>query len=112
VEQRERGVSGSAAARQRGKEEGKGGGPGVGVPWGLAPTGGRRPAVARAWRSRATCAARALPVETERGETSDGWAAPQCWAAVPLTGGASLLAGAGVHGPAREDTEMGRLDAQ
>jgi hypothetical protein len=30
VEQRERGASGSAAARQRGKEEGKGGGPGVG----------------------------------------------------------------------------------
>jgi hypothetical protein len=52
VEQRERGASGSAAARQRGKEEGKAGGPGMGVPrdtgvpWGLAPTGGRRPAAA------------------------------------------------------------------
>jgi hypothetical protein len=83
VEQRERGASGSAAARQRGKEEGKGGDPdvgvprGAGVPWGLASTGGRRPVVARARCSWATCA-RALPVETERGETSDGWAAAQC----------------------------------
>jgi hypothetical protein len=42
VERRERGASGSAAARQRGKEEGKVGGPGVGVPWGLAPIGGNR----------------------------------------------------------------------
>jgi hypothetical protein len=62
VEQRERGVSDSATAGQRGKEEGKGGGPGVGVPrgagvpWGLAPTSGRRPAAARARRSWAMCA--------------------------------------------------------
>jgi hypothetical protein len=87
--------------RQRGKEEGKGGGPGVGVPcgagvpWGLAPTGGRHPAAARAWRSRATCAARALPVETERGEASDWWAAAQCRTVVPLIGGAGLSAGTG-----------------
>jgi hypothetical protein len=98
VEQRERGASGSVAARQRGKEEGKGGGPGVGVPrgtgvpWGLAPTGGRCPAAARARRSRATCATRVLPTETERAEASDGWAAAQCRAAVPLTGGAGLSA--------------------
>jgi hypothetical protein len=40
------GASGSVAAQQRGKEEGKGGGPGVGVPWGVALTGGQRPAAA------------------------------------------------------------------
>jgi hypothetical protein len=101
VEQREREASGSAAARQRGKEEGKGGGPSVGVPrgaavpWGLAPTSGRHPIVARARCSRVTCAARALPAETERGEASDGWAAAQCRAAVSLTGGAGLSACAG-----------------
>jgi hypothetical protein len=61
---RERGASSSVAARQRGKGGKKVGVPGVGVPrgagvpWGLAPTGGRRPAVARAQRSRVTCAAR------------------------------------------------------
>jgi hypothetical protein len=129
VEQRKRGASGSAAARQRGKEEGKGGGPGVGVPrgagvsWGLAPTDGWRLAAARAQRSWVTCAARALPAETERGETSDGWAAAQCRTAVPLTGGATLSAGAGrararvrgcvdARGPAREETGTGRPDAQ
>jgi hypothetical protein len=74
VEQHERGASGSAATRQRGKEVGKGGGPGVGVargagvPWGLAPTGVRRPAAARAWRGQATCAAHARAGRTERGE--------------------------------------------
>jgi hypothetical protein len=129
VEQRERGASGSAAVRQRGKEEGKGGGPGVGVPrgagvpWGLAPISRRRQAAARARRSRATCAVRTLPAETERGETSDGWAAAQCRAAVPLTGGAGLSAGVGrararvrdcadARGPAREETETGRPDVQ
>jgi hypothetical protein len=102
VEQRERGVSGSAAARQRGKEEGKGGGLGVGVPrgvgvqWGLASTGGRRPAVARARRSRVTCVVRARAGRTERGrEGADGWVVAQCRAAVSLTGGAGLSAGAG-----------------
>jgi hypothetical protein len=59
LKQRERGASGSAAARQRGKKREKVGVPGVGVPrgvgvsWGLAPTGGRRLAAARAWHSRA-----------------------------------------------------------
>jgi hypothetical protein len=42
--------------------------PGVGVSWGLAPTGGRRPAAARARCSRPTCAARACAGRTERGE--------------------------------------------
>jgi hypothetical protein len=61
-------VSGERAARWqlgRGEKGGKKVGvPGVGVPrgagvpFGLAPTGGRRPAVARAQRSRVTCAAR------------------------------------------------------
>jgi hypothetical protein len=62
-------------------------------------------------------------VETERGETSDGWAATQCWAVVLLTGGAGLSAGAGraqarvrgctdAGGPAREETGTGRPDAQ
>jgi hypothetical protein len=74
VEQRDRGVSGSVAARQRGKEEGTGGGSGrrggvqhgAGVSWSLVPTGGR-PAAARVWRGRAMCAARALSAE-QRGE--------------------------------------------
>jgi hypothetical protein len=76
VEQRERGASGSTAARQREKGREKVGVPGVGVPrdarvlWGLAPTGRRRPAADRARR-----------------EGADGWAAAQCRAAVPLTGG-------------------------
>jgi hypothetical protein len=91
-------LGGSAAEGKRG---GKRWGPGVGVPrgaavpWGLAPTSGRHPVVARVRRSRVTCAARALPAETERGEASDGWAAAQCRAAVSLTGGAGLSAGAG-----------------
>jgi hypothetical protein len=104
VEQREQGVSGSAAARQRGKEEGKGGGPGLGVPrgagvpWGLAPTGGRRLAVPRAWRWWVTCAACARAGRTERGrEGADEWVTAQCWAAVPLTSGAGLSAGAGAR---------------
>jgi hypothetical protein len=93
-----------AARRQRGRGE-KGrekvGVPGVGVPhgagvpWGLAPIGGRRPAAARARRSQAMCTTRALPAKTERGETSDRWAAAQCRAAVPLIGRAGLSAGPG-----------------
>jgi hypothetical protein len=54
VEQRQRGRG------ERGKKVGVSGvgvPRGAGVPWGLAPTGRRRPAAARAWRSRATCAA-------------------------------------------------------
>jgi hypothetical protein len=93
-------LGGSAAEGER--EEGKCGGPGVGVPrgagvpWGLALTGGRRPAAARARRLRATCAARTRADGTERGrEGADGWAVTQCRAAVPLTGGADLSAGAG-----------------
>jgi translation initiation factor IF-2 len=64
-------LGGSAA---EGKGEGKGGGPGRGGATrrggavGPAPTGGRRPVVARAWRSRTTCAARARAGRTERGE--------------------------------------------
>jgi hypothetical protein len=68
---------------------------GAGVPWGPAPTDGRRLAVARARRSWAKCAARTLLAKTERGEASDGWAAAQCRAAVPLTRGAGLSVGAG-----------------
>jgi hypothetical protein len=67
---------------------------GTGVLWGLAPTGGRLPVVAREWHSRATCAARADRIERERGR-ADGWAVAQCRAAVPLIGGASLSVGAG-----------------
>jgi hypothetical protein len=53
--------------------EGKGGGPRRGGATrrggavGPAPTGRRRPAVARAWRSQTTCAARARAGRTERG---------------------------------------------
>jgi hypothetical protein len=108
VEQRERGASGSAAARQRGKRREKMGVPGVGVPWGLAPTGGRRLVAARAWRSRAMCAARACRSDRAGREGTDEWAAAQCRAVVPLTGGASLSAGtvesAGACGSAREES--------
>jgi hypothetical protein len=43
VEQRKRGASGSVVARQRGKEEGKGGGPGMGVPRGAGGAVGPGP---------------------------------------------------------------------
>jgi hypothetical protein len=80
----------------------------------------------RAWGCHAARECRGAwprPVETERGETSDGWAAAQCRAAVPLTGGAGLSAGAGkararvdgcadVRGPAREETGTSSPDAQ
>jgi hypothetical protein len=102
-----------------GKEQGNGGGvvPSVGVPhdagmpWGLAQSGRRRPAAARARRSWATCAARTRAGRTERGrEASDRWATAQCRAAVPLTGGVGLSAGAvesaGVRGPAREESRV------
>jgi hypothetical protein len=53
----------------------------------------------------------------ERGGT-DRWAATQCQASVPLTGGFDLSADRGqsgarradARGPAREGTEVGRLD--
>jgi hypothetical protein len=84
VEQRERGASGSAAARQRGKSREKVGVPGVGVPRGA----GRSDRVGR--------------------EGADGWAAAQCRAAVPLTDGAGLSAdvveSAGARGPARKES--------
>jgi hypothetical protein len=109
-------LGGSATEGER--EEGKGGGPGVGVPrgagmpWGLAPTGGWCPAAGRTRRLRATCVARARAGRTELGrEASDGWATAQCRAAVPLKGRASLSAGAGARGPAREETETDRPDA-
>jgi hypothetical protein len=38
-----------------------------GVSWGLALTGGRRPAAARAQRARATCTTRALPAGNREG---------------------------------------------
>jgi hypothetical protein len=95
VEQRERGASDSAAARQRGKRREKGGGPrrggvprGAGVPWGLAPTGSHRPTAARARRLRMTCAARACRPDRAVRERADRWAATQYQAAVPLIGGA------------------------
>jgi hypothetical protein len=113
VEQRERGASGSVAARQKGKEEGKVRVPrGVGVPWGLAPTGGWRPAAAQARRWRATCVARALPAETGRRETSDGWAATQCRAAGLAYQRPWVRECADTRGPAREETGTGRPDAQ
>jgi hypothetical protein len=122
----ERGGNSSAAARQRGGRGERGRGPGVGchaargVPWGLAPTGGRRPAVARARCSWATCAVRALPREIERGERRLMGGPAQCRVAVPLTGGSGLSAARGsagcgrahARGPAREEKEMGRPDAQ
>jgi hypothetical protein len=74
VEQRERGASDSVAVRQRGKEEGKGGGFGRG---GVGAT-----------------------AEIERGETSDVWAAAQYRAAVLLTGRASLSVGVRLRGRA------------
>jgi hypothetical protein len=90
VEQHERGASGSAAVRQRGKRREKVGVPGVGL-------------VGYVRRARAC--------RTERGrEASDGWAAAQCRAAVPLTGGAGLSAGtvesAGARGPTREESRV------
>jgi hypothetical protein len=102
-----------AARRQRDRWErgGKKRGPRTGgVPWGLAPISGRRPAAARARRSRATCAARARAGRTKRGEAPDGWAAAQCQAAVSLTGGAGLSAG--VRGPAREESGVAEPDEQ
>jgi hypothetical protein len=50
-----------------------------------------------------TCAARARAgrIERER-EASDGWVVTKCRAAVPLTGGTGLSAGA--RGPAREES--------
>jgi hypothetical protein len=117
VEQRERGASGSVAARQMGKRREK-----VGArAWGgchaargavrLASTGERRLAAARARRSRATCVARARVGRTQRGrEAPDGWVAAQCQAAMPLIGGASLSAGvvesAAARGPAREESGL------
>jgi hypothetical protein len=81
---------------------------GAEVPWGLAPTGGRRPTTARAQRSQATCAARACRPDRARREGADGWVAAQCRAAVPLTGGAGLSAGAVesvvARGPAHEES--------
>jgi hypothetical protein len=58
--------------------------------WGLAPTGGRRPA------------ARALPAGNREGGT-DRWAVAQCRVAVPLTGGSGLSAARG-----RESRTHGR----
>jgi hypothetical protein len=88
VEQRERGASGSVAARQRGKRREKMGVPGVGVPrgagvpWGLAPTGGRRPTTARrVGRGTVTGGGAAdrwdRPVSGHGGERGRAWAGPR-----------------------------------
>jgi hypothetical protein len=119
VEQRERGASGSAAARQRGKRREKGGGPGRGGDTrregAVGPGPDRRSSpgsglsTALAGDVRRACASR--PDRAGR-EGGDGWAAAQCRAAVPLTGGAGLSAGAVEsavsRGPAREEGGVGK----
>jgi hypothetical protein len=104
-------LGGSAA---EGKGEGKGGGPGRGGATrrrgAVGPGPNRRtapgsgPSAANTGDVRRARACR--PDRAER-EGVDGWAAAQCRAAVPLTGGASLSAGAVecvvTRGPAREE---------
>jgi hypothetical protein len=94
-------VSGEEMARrQRGRGGGQGerGGPGVGChatrrgAMGPGPDQWTAPAAARARRSRVTCAARALPAETKRGERRLTGGPAQCRAAVPLRGGSDLPA--------------------
>jgi hypothetical protein len=94
-------LSGTAT---EGKEEGKDGGPGRG---GATRRGG---AVGPDPYQRTAPGPPPGPYHrTEWGrEAPDGWAAAQCRAAVPLTGGAGLSAGAvesaGARGPAREES--------
>jgi hypothetical protein len=115
VEQHERGASGSAAARQRGKKRGARGGPGRrgatrrGGAMGPGPdrraSPGSGPSAVLVGDVRRVRVCR--PDRAGR-EGADGWVAAQCRAAVPLTGGAGLSAGAvesaGVCGPAREES--------
>jgi hypothetical protein len=130
VEQRERGASDSAAARQRGKERREK----VGVrAWGchaaqgaVGPSPDRRTAPGNGPSAALAGDVRRVRIaggNREGREASDGWVAAQYRAAVPLTGGASLSAGVGrawawargcanALGLAREETEMGRPDAQ
>jgi hypothetical protein len=79
------------------------------------PADGARQRLERGTRGRHAPRAH-CPAETERGEASDGWAAAQCRATVPLTSGAGLSAGVGraqarvrscadVRGSAREETD-------
>jgi hypothetical protein len=101
-----RGNEWSSASRERAARRQHDRGERGGKIWGVPAWGCH---VARARRSRATCAARACAGRTERWrEASDGWAAAQCRAAVPLTGGAGLSAGAvesaGARGLAREES--------
>jgi hypothetical protein len=60
--------------------------------------------------------ARACRPDIARREAPDGWATAQCQAAVPLTGGASLSAGAvesaGACGSAREENGWPSPDEQ
>jgi hypothetical protein len=111
----ERGASGAAAVWQRGKRREKGGGPGCG---GATRRGGAM-GTGPDWRSspgsgpRATLAddvrrARACRPDIAGRERADRWAAAQCRAAVPLTGGVGLSVGAvestGARGPACEES--------
>jgi hypothetical protein len=105
-------LGGSAA---EGKEEGKGGGPGrggatrregavgPGPDWRASPGSG--PSAPLVGDVRFTRACR--PDRAGR-EGADRWAAAQCRATVPLTGGAGLSVGAvesaGARGPAREES--------
>jgi hypothetical protein len=103
-----------ATERER-KERGKGGGPGRGgatrrgSAMGPGPdqrvSPGSGPSAALAGDGRRTRACR--PDRAGR-EGANRWAAAQCRAVVPLTGGASLSAGAvesaGARGPAREES--------
>jgi hypothetical protein len=115
VEQRERGASGSATARQRGKKRGEMGGPrrgsatrrggamGPSPDRRTAPSSGPSMVLADYVRRARAC----LPDRAGR-EGADGWAVAQCRAAVPLIGGAGLSAGAvesaGARRPAREES--------
>jgi hypothetical protein len=109
VEQRERGASGSATARQRGKKRGEMGGPRRGGAVGPGPdrrtAPGSGPSMALVDYVRR---ARACRPDIAGREGADGWAVAQCRAVVPLTGGAGLSAGAvesaGARRPAREES--------
>jgi hypothetical protein len=86
-----------------GVPHGTGGAVGPGLDWRASPGSG--PSVALAGDVRRVRACR--PDRAGR-EGADRWAAAQCRAVVPLTGGAGLSAGAvesaGARGPAREES--------
>jgi hypothetical protein len=90
---RERGASGSTAARQRGrKREEKRGVSGVGPDPDRRSSPGSGPSATLMDNVRR---ARTCRPDRAGREAPDGWAAAQCRAAVPLTGGADLSAGTG-----------------